>query len=147
MDADLTRLDGGRMTLRDYRGKVVLLNVWAVWAGPSRQEIHSLVELQKRHESLGLRVVGLLTTDNDGKIDSVNEVTSFRKRFNINYDLVFASDAETTLKTLFEFSQFHGVPQSFVIDREGGMRGVFKGGGMQVTKAMTALIEKVIAEK
>lgn len=63
-DFTFTRLhDGREVRLSDYRGRVVLLNFWATWCVPCRQEIPYLVRLQQTYEPLGLTVLALSDED------------------------------------------------------------------------------------
>lgn len=65
-DFTFTRLhDGREVRLSDYRGRVVLLNFWATWCVPCRQEIPYLVQLQTQYEPLGLTVLALSDEDPD----------------------------------------------------------------------------------
>src|SRR5688572_26168281 len=59
--ADLTVKDikGRYIRLRDYRGKVVLINFWATWCPPCRAEIPDLIRLQREYRSRGLQVIGV----------------------------------------------------------------------------------------
>ena len=63
-DFQMKDVDGKPVTLAGLRGKVVLLNFWATWCGPCREEIPSLIALQKRYTNQ-LQIVGMLTDDDD----------------------------------------------------------------------------------
>jgi thiol-disulfide isomerase/thioredoxin len=133
MEAKLTRTDGSTFTLSDYKGKVIVVNAWATWCGPCRYEIPELVRLQTELKDKGLAVVGL-NVDADEDAEMIKE---FGKELNINYDLVKAD-----YKLFGEFikiSKKDAIPQTFLIDREGRLLGVFVGAG----KSLQRLIESI----
>jgi peroxiredoxin len=84
-DVTLPLLDGGQKALSGYRGKPLVLNVWASWCPPCQQEMPAF---QQVHESLGERVqfVGL------DRADSRSDATSFAQQRKITYDLLFDRD-------------------------------------------------------
>ena len=66
-DFVLTDLQGNTVKLSDLRGKAVVLNFWATWCPPCKEEIPWLVDLQKRYGSQGLQIVGISMDDGDPK--------------------------------------------------------------------------------
>ena len=58
-DFSLPELTGGQFQLSAYRGKIVLLDFWATWCDPCREEIPHLVELQSKYRDRGLEIVGV----------------------------------------------------------------------------------------
>jgi len=131
MQAGLTRLDGSPFKLSDYKGKVLLVNVWATWCGPCRHEIPELIKLQTDLKDKGFEVIGL----NLDEMEDADLIKEFSKEFNINYELVRGES-----KLFNEFSKVsnrEAIPQSFLIDREGKLLGVFVGSG----KTLQRLIE------
>jgi cytochrome c biogenesis protein CcmG/thiol:disulfide interchange protein DsbE len=110
---DVLGSEGVRMSLADYRGKVVVLNLWASWCDPCRDE---LPLLQKTHEKIsaqGGTVLGINTKDLvDGAMESVRE-----------YGLSFPSlrDGDGAYARALEHT---GVPETFVLDREGAIAAI-----------------------
>jgi thiol-disulfide isomerase/thioredoxin len=138
-EAELKNLDGTTFRVADKRGKVVLLNMWATWCGPCRAEMPSLVRMQDDHRDLGLEVIGLNTDD-----ETVAQINDFAAEMKLNYTLVWA---DTALQSaLLRISKFGGIPQSFIIDREGNLRGVFRGANPADIKKMEELVELIVNE-
>lgn len=106
-------LTGDSVSLASYRGKVVLLNVWATWCGPCRKEIPELRMIDSRYRARGLNLVGV-TVDADGMKTQIND---FVKDFKMTYAIWHDPDERVS-------SQFFiaGLPASFLIDRQGVLR-------------------------
>ena len=96
--------------------------------------------MKEEHAAKGFEIVGLNTDDGDTK----EMVEDFAKEMNLNYLLVWApTDMQNGL---LKISNFNGIPQSFVVDRDGNLRGVFRGGGKPEIAKMEELVAKVVAE-
>jgi peroxiredoxin len=106
---DTTRV--GR--LADYAGNVVLLNVWATWCLPCREEMPSIERLYREFGPKGLKVVAVSVDDGGAEAD----IQIFARE----YDLTFEILHDPTGKILRDY-QMIGVPETFVIDREGVIR-------------------------
>jgi cytochrome c-type biogenesis protein len=138
--ADIKNLDGTTWKVADKKGKVLLLNMWATWCGPCRSEMPSLVKLQENNRDKGLEVVGLNTDD-----ETVEDINRFVAQNKLNYTIVWA---DTDLQaSLLKISKFGGIPQSFLVDRHGDLRGVFRGANPEDVKKMTQLVEMVVNEE
>lgn len=137
MEASLKKLDGSTLKLNDYKGKVLVVNVWATWCGPCRAEVPELIKLQNKHQAKGFEVIGL-NLDED---DTPEMIKDFGKEFNINYDLV-RGDSQL-FKEFYQVSKRDAIPQSFLIDREGKLLGVFVGGGGALKKLIDS-VNKVV---
>lgn len=112
MNAEVQSLDGKPFKLADYKGKVVIIDLWATWCGPCRMSIPDLIELSNEFKSRGVEVIGLTTED---PVESVETVRAFVKQYKMNYKVGWAeADLARTL------AQGRGViPQAFVITRDG----------------------------
>lgn len=136
--AEMKNLDGSVSKVADRRGKVVLLNMWATWCGPCRAEMPALVKMQDEFRDKGFEIIGLNTDDGDTR----EMVDEFAKEMKLNYTLVWAP---TNMQTeLLKVSKFGGIPQSFLIDRDGKLRGIFKGGGKAEVRKMGEWVSKVV---
>jgi thiol-disulfide isomerase/thioredoxin len=103
--------DKQRATLSDYKGKVVVLDFYATWCAPCREETPHLVRLQQQYREQGLQVIGL----NVGGADDHDFVLGYAREFGIQYPLGFPDDefADQYL------SDNQNIPQAFVFDRSG----------------------------
>jgi cytochrome c biogenesis protein CcmG/thiol:disulfide interchange protein DsbE len=113
----LTALDTGQpRSLADYRGKVVLLNIWASWCVPCREESPLLQRWQKRMQPQGGTVLGVDTLDIKG------DALGFIKRYDLTYPQLNDRDG-TAIKKLGT-AQY---PESFVVDKQGRITALQRG--------------------
>ena len=106
-----TQLDGRRAALEDYRGQVVVLDFWATYCPPCREEIPHLVKLQRRFGPQGFHVIGL----NVGGEEDQPKIPDFVRQYGIQYQLADPDD-ETVRLFLADDDR---IPHTFVIDRQG----------------------------
>jgi thiol-disulfide isomerase/thioredoxin len=106
-------LSGDSVSLAQMRGRVVLLNVWATWCHPCREEIPVLQALHQQYASSGLSLVGV-SVDARGEEDTIRE---FANDFNMTY-LLWLDPDERVQSTFLAI----GVPATFLIDRNGILR-------------------------
>ena len=113
-----TDLRAGRpATLTDYRGKVVLLNVWATWCGPCRIEMPSMERLHRKLAGTDFRIVAV-SVDGDPfhpeDVEGPKEIMAFVRDMGLTFDIL--NDPTGAIRRDY---QTVGVPESFVIDRDG----------------------------
>jgi peroxiredoxin len=106
-DFTLTDLNGKSWTLKDLKGKVVLLNFWATWCPPCRKEMPDLELLYRRFGSQGLVILGI-------DDEEAEKAKPFIAQQGITYPVLL--DPGRKVNTLF---QIEGIPKTFVYDREG----------------------------
>jgi cytochrome c biogenesis protein CcmG/thiol:disulfide interchange protein DsbE len=117
-DFTLERLDEeGELTLSSLRGQGVVLNVWASWCIPCKEEAPFLEELWRENRARDLVVVGL-----DAK-DFRRDARAFARRFDLTFPLVYDGPGRT-----LDGYGVTGFPETFVLDREGRVVDVFVGG-------------------
>lgn len=104
----LNDLDGNVVSTAQWRGKVVLLNFWATWCPPCREEIPILVELAKKYKD-SLQIVGISVDDG-----SPNDVQDFAKAFHVNYPVVMWSH-----ELIAEYGGVPALPTTFLINKDG----------------------------
>lgn len=121
LDAQLKTIDGNKpFKLSDSKGKVLVLDLWATWCGPCRQEVPHLVELQKELGPRGVEVFGL---DIDPTQDTPEDVLAFMKEFKVNYKVAFLERQFAAML----MSDNGSIPQSYVITRDGKIHSRFIG--------------------
>jgi thiol-disulfide isomerase/thioredoxin len=129
--------DGQRVVFSDYRGKVLVLDLYATWCVPCRYSIPHLIGLQKNFEARGLQVVGL----NVGGPDDEKEVPAFAKELGIQYPLAKPDDDLVR----FLMSDTDAIPQTFVFDRQGKLVQRFVGydaeQGERIDRAVARALE------
>ena len=109
-DFTLTDLQGRPLTLSDLRGKAVVLNFWATWCPPCKQEIPWFVDLQKRYGAQGLQVVGV-SMDDEG---DQKAVAKFAADNGINYPILLGKES-----VALQYGGIDYLPTTFYIDRNG----------------------------
>ena len=134
-----TQLDGRRASLEDLRGQVVVLDFWATYCPPCREEIPHLVRLQRQLGPRGFKVIGL----NVGGAEDRPKVPEFVKLYGIQYQLAEPDDDTTRLFLADDDS----IPQTFVLDRRGRLVRHFVGYDAEVASELEAAIEQALAEK
>jgi cytochrome c biogenesis protein CcmG, thiol:disulfide interchange protein DsbE len=103
-----------RRSLQDYRGQVVLLNVWATWCTSCKEEIPSLVALNRDFGPRGLKIVAVSI---DEGADAAPRVRAFMEQYGVSFDVLHDPTAEISRKY-----QVTGVPENFVIGPDGIIR-------------------------
>lgn len=118
MQAEVKSLDGPSFKLSDKKGKVVLVNLWATWCGPCIKEMPELVALHEEFKGSGFEVMGLNVDD-----EPVELIKPFAEEQGLTYPLGWTADGQ--LNDFTKLSRRAGIPQSFLIDRAGRLRGTF----------------------
>ncbi|HXG65843.1 MAG TPA: redoxin domain-containing protein [Blastocatellia bacterium] len=134
-DYTVPTIDGRAIKLSDYRGKVVVLDFWATWCPPCREEIPQLVRLAKQNRERGLEIIGM-HIDDRGR-SSPQAIRDFMARYGINYTVGLATD-EMFVSYLGEKET--AIPQTIIFDRNGQLAAHFIG----YTAAEAVELEKAI---
>lgn len=104
----ISDLTGQKLDLASYRGKVVLLDFWATWCEPCREEIPHFVELQNQYGPQGLQIIGVSMDDGP------DPVRDFYQRFRMNYPVAMGGAKMGEL-----YGGVLGLPIAFLIGRDG----------------------------
>ena len=105
----LPGLDGKTVSLADYKGKVVLLNIWATWCPPCVDEMPSM---EKLHQELKGEAFEILAVSIDAS--GAKAVLPFMKKHQLSFPAL--TDTKGAIKNLYQTT---GVPESFIIDKDG----------------------------
>lgn len=81
MSTSLADLNGKPQSLAQWRGEVLVVNFWATWCAPCREEIPALMRVEKKYASKGVKIVGIA-------LDNASNVTDFAKEIGIHYALL-----------------------------------------------------------
>ena len=108
----LKNLNGRIVKLSEYKGKVVLINLWATWCAPCLVEMPELVRLQREHEPRGLQIIGVTYPD-----ESRTSVLRLARKFKLNYPVLFG-----TGDLLDDYQIGEVLPATIVVDRDGNIR-------------------------
>ena len=103
----LKTLDGRTLNSRDWKGKVTLVNFWATWCPPCREEIPDLIKLQERYKD-HLQIIGVSSDEG-----SPNDVAKFAAEHRMNYAIVME-----TPELVKAFPGIFALPTTFVIDQD-----------------------------
>jgi peroxiredoxin len=104
-------LGGGEASLADYKGKVVLLNIWATWCNPCREEMPSMEQLYSNMKGKPFEILASSIDTGD------SEVGPFVKKLGLTFPILL--DKEKKVNNLYQAT---GVPESFIIDKNGVVR-------------------------
>ena len=107
---------GKNLRLSEYRGQVVLINFWASWCGPCRQEMPVLDAMHKEYEKLGFTVFGVNVDDSAAQADKL------LRDIPVSFPVLY--DNENSVSKLFKVD---AMPTTILVDRNGNMRFLHRG--------------------
>jgi thiol-disulfide isomerase/thioredoxin len=130
--------DGKDRSLKDYRGKVVMLNFWGTWCPPCRAELPDIVKLRNELGDKGFEVIGLGVGEmpKGGKTVEQN-VADFAQKNSLHYPLLIASD-----DLISAYGGISGVPTTFILNGEGKV--IDKMVGMRDAETFRQSIQKAM---
>ena len=130
--------DGADTRLSDFRGKVVVVNLWAMWCAPCRTEMPTLARLAETYAG---RDVMVLPINVDATEDAIADARSF---IDVHEPLPMYSDPKFQLP--FELPGKGKMPQTILLDRQGRIRAHFSGEADWASPEARALIDALLAE-
>ena len=104
-------LDGKMVSLSDYKGKVVLLNIWATWCPPCVEEMPSMERLYQKFKGQNFEILAVSIDEPGLKV-----VAPFMKKSNLTFPALI--DSEGAIKAVYGIT---GIPESFIIDKQGNL--------------------------
>ena len=144
-DTKLQTLDGESLKLSDFTDKVLIVNIWATWCGPCRQEMPELVKISNEYKSRGLVVLGLATSYNEHNDQA--HVKEYVKSQNVPYKIIW-DDGTLAGPLVQAVSGRSVIPQSFVISRDGRIVKHFQGfSPLSTPQLMRQAVEEALNDK
>jgi thiol-disulfide isomerase/thioredoxin len=141
-DFHLTDLDGKPISLDQYRGKVVLVDIWGTWCKPCRDALPALVQMYYKHRRRGFDIIGLAYEPSaPDPQTALQAVKQFVKESGIPYRCAMGDEA--TQKTIPNFSAF---PTTLLIDRAGKVRVLVTENTENALKAMDDNVQVLLGE-
>jgi thiol-disulfide isomerase/thioredoxin len=130
----LPALSGATWKLSDQRGKVTLVNVWASWCPPCRQETPGFVHLSKSLSPQQFAIVGISMDENKG------DIISFVRRYRISYPILIPDASFAAIENTIA-----GLPTSFLLDQDGRLAKAYVGAVQE--EKLRSDIEQLLAEE
>ena len=115
-DFTLKSLEGTNLRLEEYRGQVVLINFWASWCGPCRQEMPLLDRLHHRYEDTGFAVLGVNV---EGEVEPAQKIVDKTK---VTFPVLIDEQQKVS-----EMYSLEAMPSTVVVDRDGVVRYIHRG--------------------
>jgi len=107
---------GKNLKLSEFRGQVVMINFWASWCAPCRQEMPLLEDLYKKYKRLGFTILGVNVEENSAP------ARKLLKNIRVSFPILF--DTKNKVSKLYNVS---AMPSTILVDRNGKMRFLHKG--------------------
>jgi peroxiredoxin len=133
----LPDLKGNPISLSAFTGNVVLLNFFATWCSPCREEMPSLEQLFHSYQSRGLIILGL-SSDTQGK----DVVAPFIEKYGLTFPVLLDPQSQ-----VFNQYRVRGIPTTYLLDRQGRIAGMQTGGLDWNSDAAHKVIEQLLQEQ
>ncbi len=110
-DFSLSDVDGEQRNLSEWQGKVIVINFWATWCPPCREEIPAFIELQEQYSNDGLQFIGIA-------LQEAEEIRDFIIEFDVNYPSLVGTDDVIKLANKLG-NNIGALPYTVIINRDG----------------------------
>jgi peroxiredoxin len=129
-----------RKSLAEYRGNVVMINIWATWCKPCIVEMPSIEQLQQAYAPRGLKIIAV-SVDDPGTDEQIRE---FVKRYGLTFEILHDQGGQTgDVSRLYAADRY---PETVIIGRDGIVRKKFSGASDWNSPVNRALIERLLEE-
>lgn len=125
-------------TLADYRGRVLMINVWATWCLPCRVEMPSIEALHKAYGPKGLKVVAV-SIDDPGTEEAIR---AFAKQYGLTFEILH--DAKGAITDAYDIT---GYPETFIIGKDGVIRKKLMSATDWNSPEARALVDRLLTER
>ncbi len=115
-DFELENLEGKKVKLSDYKGKMVVLDFWATWCGPCRSSFPNMQKLVNEYKAYNVEFFFIDTREGNQHEKTKNKVTEFIKEHQYTFNVLYDFDSEIAKKYIVR-----GIPAKIVIDKEGNI--------------------------
>jgi len=129
-------LEGDSVALASFRGRPILVNLWATWCAPCREETPFLQSLYEEHRETGFEVVGISMDTRDQK----GAVGAFVEEYGVSYTILW----DPRMRGMDSY-RVMGLPATFLLDREGVIRWMQYGPVAETSSAFLAAVDSVVA--
>jgi cytochrome c biogenesis protein CcmG, thiol:disulfide interchange protein DsbE len=125
-------------TLADYRGKVLMINVWATWCLPCRVEMPSIEALNKEYAPKGLKIVAV-SIDDPGTDSTIR---AFVKQYGLTFEVLH--DPQGKISEAYDIT---GYPETFIVGKDGVIRRKLMSATNWNAPEARALVDRLLAER
>jgi cytochrome c biogenesis protein CcmG, thiol:disulfide interchange protein DsbE len=125
-------------TLADYRGKVLMINVWATWCLPCRVEMPSIEALNKEYAQKGLKIVAV-SIDDPGTDSTIR---AFVKQYGLTFEVLH--DPQGKISEAYDIT---GYPETFIVGKDGVIRRKLMSATNWNAPEARALVDRLLAER
>jgi len=134
-DFTLKSRSGENLKLSEFRGEIVMINFWASWCGPCRQEMPELESLYQRYKPMGFTLLGVNVDE------QIKNAEKMLKQIPVSFPVLF--DREHKVSDLYEVG---AMPTTIIIDRNGTIRDIHLGYQLGTEKLYQEQIEALLSE-
>jgi peroxiredoxin len=134
-DFTLKSDSGTNLRLSEYRGEVVMINFWASWCGPCRQEMPLLDELYDQYSPMGFTILGVNVEEDSSK------ATELLEQIPVSFPVLF--DTKSTVSKLYDVV---AMPSTVLVDRDGNVRYLHHGYKPGYEEAYQQQVRELIRE-